>query len=464
MQSIDLTAKVKNLIRFGLPLLILISAMIGYAEFKYWHRGETIRLDDAKVTGTMVSVRVLTKGKVKELVFDDGAQVQAGDVIARLEVSITDEEIQQLENTVQLAKDRYAELQAGQTVRVAVQRERVVTPPPTYSAPASSGNLSRLEERANRMEELFNMGAVSAVERDKARRAYENALSESSSQPQYSEPTVEYYTEYVDEFRPTPPEVLAGAQQAIQQAELSLNVARQEARETEVVAPVSGTIYYGVEAEKDLEAGDSVAKIGDNRELWIEAVVTEEVFDKISLGKLAEVTIGGQKVFGTVVEKIKPNVAKVPDEDADATEPIELPEIPDATNQPAPLIGDGQPPAENFSPPSTETPTQNHPPTDEAQQPAQAPTDDENSTSAENPSPPVENSSPPSTETPPAENQPSTENPAPTGNQSPPKVPEIPVGETQEKPNDKFIIKISLPVDRDFDCKPGTVVDVEIKI
>ena len=452
MQSIDLTAKVKRLICFGLPLLILVSAIIGYAEFKYWHRNETVRLDDAKVTGTMVSVRVLTKGKVKELLFDDGAQVQAGDVIARLEVSITDEEIKQLENTVQLAKDRYAELQAGQTVRVAVQRERVVTPPPSYSSSASSGNLAKLQERANRMEELFNMGAVSAVERDKARRAYESALSESST-PQYSEPTVEYYTEYVDEFRPTPPEVLAGAQQAIQQAELSLNVARQEARETEVVAPVSGTIYYGVEAEKDLEAGDSVAKIGDNRELWIEAVVTEEVFDKISLGKLAEVTIGEQKVFGTVVEKIKPNVAKVPDEDDDATEPVKLPEIPDATNQPAPLIGDtqSQPPTENSSPEAQPT-------TGEAQQPAQAP-NDENSAPAENQTPPPENPSTTENPTPPAEN------PAPsTENQSPPKLPEIPVGETQEKPNDKFIIKISLPVDRNFDCKPGTVVDVEIKI
>ena len=460
MQSIDLTAKIKRLICFGLPLLILISAVIGYAEFKYWHRNEVIRLDDAKVTGTMVSVRVLTKGKVKELLFDDGAQVQAGDVIARLEVSITDEEIKQLENTVQLAKNRYAELQAGQTVKVAVQRERVVTPSPTYSTPTPSANLAKLEERANRMAELFEMGAVSAVERDKARRAYESALSESSSsQPQQSESRVEYYTEYVVEFRPTPPEVLAGAQQAIKQAELSLNVARQEARETEVVAPVSGTIYYGVESEKDLEAGDSVARIGDNRELWVEAVVTEDVFDKIPLGKLAEFTIDGKKVFGTVVEKIKPNITEATDEDNENVTTETLPEIPDATNQPAPLIGDGQPPAENSSP-QTKTPTTEipQPSTNEARQPAQAPTNDKNSASAENPTPPAENSS-----TPPPETS-TTENPAPADqSQQQPTMPEIPT-KPQEKPNDKFIIKISLPVDRDFDCKPGTVLAVEIKL
>ena len=469
MHDIDLTAKVNKIIRFALPSLILVAAIIGYAEFRYWHRSETIRLDNAKVAGTMVSVRVLTTGKVKELLFDDGAQVQAGDVIARLEVDITDEEIQQLENTVQLAKDQYARLQEGQWVKVAVQRERV-----TYrqvqtpgGGGGGSGNLAKLEERANRMAELFEMGAVSAVQRDAARRAYESALAESSSSSSSqtsSEPVVEYYTEYVDEFRPTPPEVLAGAEQAIKQAELSLNVARQEARETEVIAPVSGTIYYSTETDTALTAGDSVAKIGDNRELWIEAEVTEDVFDKIQLGKLATVTIDGKKLFGTVMEKIKPNVAEVTDEDSDAAEPIELPEIPDAKNQPAPLIGDNpsQPPAEGQAPTENPTPKQN-PPTSTPEQnsassqanspPDEKPTVAENPKS-ENPTPEVQ-----------AENPTPTENPPPEQNQpTPPKLPEIPVAETQPKPNDKFIIKISLPVERDFDCKPGTVAVAEIKI
>ncbi len=464
MHEIDLTAKVKNIIRFTLPTLIVLAAIIGYAEFRYWHKSETVRLDDAKVSGTMVSVRVLTNGKVKEILFDDGAQVQAGDVIARLEVSITDEEIKQLENTVQLAKDQYARLQEGQWVKVAVQRERVTyRETQSTSGGGSSGNLAKLEERANRMAELFEMGAVSAVQRDAARRAYESALAESSpSTSSSSEPVVEYYTEYVDEFRPTPPEVLAGAEQAIKQAELSLNVARQEARETDVIAPVSGAIYYGVETETDLSAGDFVARIGDNRELWVEAAVTEEIFDKISLGKLATVTVDGKEFFGTVMEKIKPNVTAATD-DEDAQEPMELPEIPDATNKPAPLIGDNpsQQPAENSSP--------------------EQPKPEENSAATQTQAPPAENPAPEnqaaqSTETQPAENQtPPTENQS-TENKPPenssndtqqpeaPKTPKIPAAETQAKPNDKFIIKISLPVDRDIDFKPGTVVTVEIKL
>ena len=408
MQNIDLTAKFTKVIRFSVVGILLAAILIGYAEFKYWHRDETLTLDDAKVVGTMVSVRVLAKGKVKELLFEDGAEVKAGDVIARLEVAITEEEIKQLEETVQLAKDKYAELQAGQMVSVPVQRERVTyppAPPPSYSAP--SGNLAKLEERANRMAELFEMGAVSAVQRDAARRAYESALAESSSGSSgYSgspEPIIEYYTEYVQEFRPTPPEVLEGAAQAIKQAELSLNVAKQEARETDVVAPVNGTIYYGVEVEQDLAAGDSVSRIGDSRELWLEAEVTEEIFNKIKLGKLASYTIDGKEIFGTVTEKIKPNIVEVPEENQ---EPVELPDIPTTENAPAPLIGENQ--------------------------------SEENPQSSENPQPP--------------------ENPQP----QPPQIPDK--FEEQQKPNDKFIIKISMPAERDFDCPPNTSAKVKIKL
>ena len=145
---------------------------------------------------------------------------------------------------------------------------------------------------------------------------------------------------------------MAGAAQAIQQAELSLNVARQEARETDVIAPVSGTIYYGVELDQELSAGDSVSKIGDSRELWIEAEVSEEIFNKIPLGKLVSYTIDGKELFGTVIEKIKPNVQEPVEEEMPT---VELPEIPTSENAPAALISEN-PSAEENPQPEIETP------------------------------------------------------------------------------------------------------------
>lgn len=459
MQNIDLTAKFTKIIRFSLVSILLLATIVGYAEFKFWHKDETIQIDDAKVVGTMVSVRVLASGKVKEFLFEDGAEVNAGDVIARLEVAITEEEIKQLENTVQLARDKYAELQAGQVVKVAVQRERVTYPPApppaaVNSSPAPSSNLAKLEERANRMAELFDMGAVSAVQRDAARKAYESALAESRTQttPTYESssaapaPVIEHYTEYVDEFRPTPPEILEGAAQAIRQAELSLNIAKQEARETDVIAPVSGVIYYGVEVDNDLTAGESIARIGDSRELWIEAEVTEEIFDKITLGKLASCTIDGKEFFGTVMEKIRPNV----EEPAEET-PVELPDIPTSENQPAPVIGDNPPAEDAQAPADAQQPAEAEtPPAEETPQAVQAETEVIDGQA------PAEANQPAEGETHPADAQ------QPAEGETPPKIPDA--TESQPKPNKKFIIKISLPVDRDFECRPNTAVVVKITI
>ena len=509
MQTIDITAKVKNYIRFGLIGVIVLAMAIGYGEFKYWHRDETIVIDDAKIAGTMVSVRVLATGKVNELLFEDGAEVKAGDVIARLEVAITEDEIQQLENTVQLAKDNYAELAAGQTVMVPVQRERVIyqpAPPPTvhYSQAAPSGNLAALEERANRMAELFEMGAVSAVQRDAAQRAYESALAESQSSTatyEYQEapaPIVEHYIEYVEEFRPTPPEVLAGAEQAIRQAELSLNVARQEARETDVIAPVSGTIYYGVAVQQDLSAGESIARVGDSRELWIEVAVPEEIFDKIPLGKLVSYVIDGKELFGTVIEKIKPNVNETPDE---SSQSIELPDIPTFDNTPPPLIGDEnspevapQPVDEQAQPEVAPQPANEQAQPEVAAQPVneQVPPDDdvppvivqpqivkaavlllaENDIpdedapqSADNQQTPNDDQTPPDDDIPPVDNSDNPPADADSTDETPNQPPKFLNGtESQPKPNDKFIIKISLPAERDFDCQPNTSVTVKIKI
>ena len=248
----------------------------------------------------------------------DGDKIDAGDVIANLEVSITEEQLAQLENSVELAKANYEQLQQGRMVKVEVRKpvtKTVVRPQTTQRQVSNySSDLSALAERKDRMEKLYEMGAISRVQRDAAVAEYEAARS-SSYEPQYEEvegaPTVdtvtEYVTEYVEQFQPTPPEILEGAQLAIKQAEMSLNTARQEAQQTAVIAPVSGTIYYDVANDQEIKAGAPVAKIGDSQELWLEAEVTEDQFYRLSLGKLVSYTIDGQIFNGTVIEKIAPN-------------------------------------------------------------------------------------------------------------------------------------------------------------
>lgn len=397
MENVDITGRVKNWIRFGLIIPLAIAAALGYGAFEHRHRVENITIENARVEGTMVSVRTLVDGKVSEMVLKDGEAVRSGDVIARLEVSVTEEAIAQLENTVKLAKLNLEDLKLGQIVQVPVKTIRTIQSAPQVieHAPVgrSSSELASLQERANRMDELFEMGAISRVQRDAAWAAYENALAESyTPAPEviYSEPVYVEEIEYVDQWQPTPPEALLNAENAIRQAELSLNVALQEAQETEVIAPVSGTIYYVTAIDNDIAAGNVVAQIGDSRELWLSAEVDEDTFNRVALGRPVDYVIAGRNLSGTVIEKIAPAVPEEVEVEIPAEEIADVEENPDDT------------PAEDTDTPAEEAPAETEPDG----------TDDN----------------------------------------------------SDEPAADKYILKFSLPVDRDFDCPPNTTTAVTVHI
>ena len=66
LKTLDITKNAKRLIKYGLIGLIALSTAVGGAAFNYQHRNDSISLNNAKVNGTMISVRVLTDGKIKE--------------------------------------------------------------------------------------------------------------------------------------------------------------------------------------------------------------------------------------------------------------------------------------------------------------------------------------------------------------------------------------------------------------
>ncbi len=317
METENITGKIKHWVILGLVIPVFSGAVIGYCAFQKNHPVKEIQIADAKVTGTMISVRSLVDGKVSEFLFNDGDEVNSGEVIARLEVDVNEDTIAQLEDTLAMAQENLEILKKGQIVKVPVKKVRAITEPPKNPAPANpftpkKSVFSSLEERANRMKELYEMGAVSRKQMEEAVAAYENSRgseSASSSSAENSAPQVRYVEEieYVDQWQPTPAPAIQNAENAVKQAELSLKVAQQQAQETEVIAPISGTIYYIADSDKDLTAGNAIAKIGDSTELWLTAEITEDIFNTINLGLPVDYTLDGKNLSGTVMEKIAPD-------------------------------------------------------------------------------------------------------------------------------------------------------------
>ena len=297
--EVDITEKVKRVLKFGPLALVALAILCALGVWAYQHSQKGLTVYDAKVASTMVGVKAKADGTITELVVQDGDHVEAGDVIARVQVKITDEQIAQLAQNAELAKQNLAQVQRGQTVTV----PQSAAPAP-MPVPQSSGNsqaVANARARLNRMNELYEMGAISAVKRDLAAADLAAAEAAATPAPAVSAPAA---TRYQTMTQPANPEAVKQAELAVKQAQAALENAKQDSQATEIVAPVSGTVYLGDDIQEgaDLKAGATVASIGDASNIWVEARLSPNQKGKIRLGQFVSYTIEGKKYQGTVLD------------------------------------------------------------------------------------------------------------------------------------------------------------------
>lgn len=295
--------------KYGLVGLILIAVLCAGGIYYYQHQHKYFNVYDAQVTSSLVAAKVHGNATITEKVVEDGEHVEAGDVIAHVKSTVTDEQIANLEQTVALSQRNLDEVKKGQTVTVAVPSP---APAPAASAPRSSGSsqsVASAESRMNRMNELFEMGAISAVQRDAAVSAYHAAVAAASSSapaaaPSSSAPAVRYQTT----TQPPDPKAVQNAELQLKQAQAALDNAKQDAAETDIVAPVAGTVYYaqGIDEGSTVKAGETVASVGNADDIWIEAKVSPDKAAKIRLGQFVSYEIEGHQLQGSVQDIQQP--------------------------------------------------------------------------------------------------------------------------------------------------------------
>lgn len=295
--------------KYGLVGLILIAVLCAGGIYYYQHQHKYFNVYDAQVTSSLVAAKVHGNATITEKVVEDGEHVEAGDVIAHVKSTVTDEQIANLEQTVALSQRNLDEIKKGQTVTVAVPSP---APAPAASAPRSSGSsqsVASAESRMNRMNELFEMGAISAVQRDAAVSAYHAAVAAaSSSAPAASAPSSSPAVRYQTTTQPPDPKAVQNAELQLKQAQAALDNAKQDAAETDIVAPVAGTVYYaqGIDEGSTVKAGETVASVGNADDIWIEAKVSPDKAAKIRLGQFVSYEIEGHQLQGSVQDIQQP--------------------------------------------------------------------------------------------------------------------------------------------------------------
>lgn len=112
---------------------------------------------------------------------------------------------------------------------------------------------------------------------------------------------------------------MQNAELQLKQAQAALDNAKQDAAETDIVAPVAGTVYYaqGIDKGSTVKAGETVASVGNADDIWVEAKVSPDKAAKIRLGQFVSYEIDGHQLQGSVQDIQQP--AKKDDQSADSS-------------------------------------------------------------------------------------------------------------------------------------------------
>ncbi len=108
--------------------IVLILALVGYFGHRYW-TDQKARDQDRSFYGTVEAVEVVVSsqvtGRILDLPVEEGAQVEAGALLARIDDSLYQAQVEQARTGIRSARSQYAVVKAGlDGVRTSLRRTR----------------------------------------------------------------------------------------------------------------------------------------------------------------------------------------------------------------------------------------------------------------------------------------------------------------------------------------------------
>ena len=306
------------------------------------------------VEGLVTDVSTRLTARITKLDFQEGDSVEKGQVLARLESSDVQAEVEGRRAAVRAAEEEAASLQATATadagqLRAGVGRAKA-------NLQAARENLRQLQagtrpediarqqavvaqarvqaedarSRYDRAKELFNRGAISAQDLDTSRAAYESAQAGLRSQQEtLRQLQAGPRTEEIEAARAQ----VSAANSALKQAQSGLGLIQARARDVEAAqarvssaraalesaeAQLGFTIIRspvsGVVARKHMEIGETASPlspiytVANLSRIWVTAEVDEEDVAAVAVGQTVTITADaypGREAVGIVTEVSK---------------------------------------------------------------------------------------------------------------------------------------------------------------
>ncbi|MDI6711226.1 MAG: efflux RND transporter periplasmic adaptor subunit [Bacillota bacterium] len=264
------------------------------------------RAEILEVTGTVEADEVMASfkvgGKVERFFADEGDEVRKGQVIARLETDELQVKVSQAKAALEAAKAQLVKAEASVGLQSGVTRSQVEEA--EAAVEQARANLEVCEATWRRIQDLYNAGAVSAQERDKAEAEYKAAKGKLAQ----AEAALEKARSGRLQVSLSEDDVAAArAQVALAQAKY--DEALVYLNNATLKAPLGGIVTLRpVEPGETVGAGTPVMRITDLKHTRVRVYVSESKIGRVRPGQKVKVTTEAHpgREFDGVVRWINP--------------------------------------------------------------------------------------------------------------------------------------------------------------
>lgn len=234
--------------------------------------------DVISASGTIEAIEVhvasRVAGQLLELAVEEGARVEPGDVLARIDHATADIQLRQAEAGVRLAEAQLALLVKGARSEDIRQAEAALE--------QAEAALKIAADDASRMRELLKTGSVTAKQRDDA----EARLTVASAQRSAANEALSKVR------RMARPEEIQAAEARLAQARAAADLLAKAIADCTVTAPAGGTVTHrAVEAGELVTPGATVITLADLDSVYVMLYITEVEVGRVRLGDAAEIRI-----------------------------------------------------------------------------------------------------------------------------------------------------------------------------
>jgi len=278
-------------------IVVVVALVLGTAGYKLYGRTEKGITATGTIEVTKTDITAKVSGYLAELAVKEGDAVKRNQVVAKIDRPDLKAQLLRDEAALAKAKAQLRDLEQG-------ARSQELQDAAAAVAGAQS-QATKAKVDYDRYSRLFRDGAISTQQLDASRSANEvaaNALV--SAQSRYSLLQAG-----------NRPETIEAQKLEVDRSEAVLAGTRTQIADMTVTSPLSGRVLSkNYEVGEYINAGVSIATIGDLQDCWVKVYVSTEQLGQIRLGQSVKVKIDAypDKTFKGAIKEISQNAEYTP--------------------------------------------------------------------------------------------------------------------------------------------------------